>query len=177
MMMGRRVGQVAALALLAALTGGRALAAQTIPPCASWVHQPQLDLDIPAAWPVPVGHPLGARAVMRDSVGCPDTTVAIRWFSTDTSLVRPVPTGRNTMTSECKAPGVVTITAVREPFLARARIVCGPWQVERIELVPAGARLGVGDTLRITAIPRTATGQSLPAYWVFWRWDPIDAFT
>lgn len=153
------------------------LAAQTRAPCATWTEPAQIRGVFPDAWPLPIGRPLFAHAIIIDARGCPDSSAVAAWTSSDTTVLIAAPRGARDVPLQCRKPGVVTLTAASRGATASSRLVCGPWPaVARIDVRLPQRRLGVGDTFELVATPRSATGDALPAIWTRWQWDPPDAF-
>jgi hypothetical protein len=95
-------------------------------------------------------------ATVRDSNGAPLTDAAIRWSSSNPSVVRAgggEPDTSGTASAYALAPGNATITATVDSVAGTAAITVLTASVE-----PAAATLRIGQTVRVVATVRDAAG-------------------
>ena len=118
----------------------------------------------PATASVAAGTTTTLTATPRDSAGQPLYLRVATWSSSNS--------GRATVNSSGVVTGVsagtVTITATMEGKSGSATVTVTPAPVATVTVTPAAPNVNVGQTVQLTATPRSATGQTLTGRTTTW---------
>lgn len=150
-----------ALAVFTIACGGSESAGpdQSGPPPVSSVTISATDLSLR------VGETAQLTATPFDAKGAALTGRAISWATSDATIATVSNSG---LVSGIAAGGPISITATIESRAVAARVTVSNIPVSTIELLPVAATLEVGDTTRITAVAKSATGAVLTNRPITW---------